>query len=102
MKETVPLGGQALVIILVMLPFGFRLFPVGAPRGLLLLLVFGVGLDPFSYALAIAVRMQEWMFWAVQQALLCPLMILSECLAVGGGSEMDAFPGGVQPTRVRG
>ena len=31
----------------------------------------------FSYALAIASRKREWMFWAVQQSLLFPLLILS-------------------------
>jgi ABC-2 type transport system permease protein len=80
LKEMVPLAGQALLIILVMLPFGFQLFPVGALVGLALLAVFGVGLGSLSYALAIAVRKQEWMFWAVQQSLLYPLMILSGML----------------------
>jgi len=42
--------------------------------------VFGVGLGSLSYALAVAVRKQEWMFWAVQQTLLFPLMILSGML----------------------
>ena len=31
----------------------------------------------FSNALAIASRKREWMFWAVQQSLLFPLLILS-------------------------
>lgn len=48
--------------------------------GLALLAVFGVGLGSFSYALAIAVRGQQWMFWAVQQTLLFPMMILSGML----------------------
>ncbi len=30
-----------------------------------------------SYALAIAARKTEWIFWAVQQSLLFPLLILS-------------------------
>ena len=45
-----------------------------------LLAVFGIGLGSFSYALAIAVRKQEWMFWVVQQTLIFPLMILSGML----------------------
>jgi ABC-2 type transport system permease protein len=45
--------------------------------GLLLLGVFGVGMGAFSNALAIASRKREWMFWAVQQSLLFPLLILS-------------------------
>jgi ABC-2 type transport system permease protein len=40
----------------------------------------GVGIGSLSYALAIAVRKQEWMFWAVQQTVIFPLMILSGML----------------------
>jgi len=79
-KEMVPLAGQAVIIVAVMIPFGFHLYPVGALIGLALLAVFGVGLGSFSYALAIAVRKQDWMFWVVQQTLLFPLMILSGML----------------------
>ena len=63
-----------------MLPFGFRADPVGAPLGLAMLAVLGVGLGSLSYALAIAVRKQEWMFWVVQQTVLFPLLILSGML----------------------
>ncbi len=80
LKEMVPLAGQALIILLVMLPFGFRFHPLGALLGIGLLALFGVGLGSLSYALALAVRKQDWMFWVVQQALLYPLMILSGML----------------------
>jgi ABC-2 type transport system permease protein len=80
LKEMVPLAGQAVVIVAVMIPFGFRLHLAGALAGLAMLAVFGVGLGSLSYALAIAVRKQEWMFWMVQQTLLFPLMILSGML----------------------
>ncbi|MDQ3988279.1 MAG: ABC transporter permease [Actinomycetota bacterium] len=80
LKEMVPLAGQAVIIVTVMIPFSFRLHPVGALTGLILLAVFGVGLGSFSYALAIAVRKQEWMFWLVQQTLIFPLMLLSGML----------------------
>lgn len=80
LKEMVPLAGQAVIIVAVMLPFGFQLYPAGALAGLVLLAVFGVGLGSLSYALAIAVRKQEWMFWAVQQTLIFPLMLLSGML----------------------
>jgi hypothetical protein len=53
---------------------------IGALVGFLLLAVFGVGVGSLSYALAIAVRKQEWMFWAVQQTVIFPLMILSGML----------------------
>src|SRR5690349_18879113 len=80
LKEMVPLAAQAVIIVVVMIPFGFVLYPAGAVIGFLLLAVFGVGLGSFSYALAIAVRKQEWMFWVVQQTLIFPLMILSGML----------------------
>ncbi len=80
LKEMVPLAGQAVIIVAVTIPFGFQLHPVGALAGLVMLAVLGVGLGSFSYALAIAVRKQEWMFWAVQQTLIFPLMLLSGML----------------------
>ncbi|GIJ47618.1 transport permease protein [Virgisporangium aliadipatigenens] len=75
LKELFPLLVQAVLIVLLTVPFGFRPSPVGAPVALLILGVFGVGLGALSYALALAVRKQEWMFWVVQQSLLYPLMI---------------------------
>lgn len=80
LKEMVPLSWQAVIIVAVMIPFGFQLHLAGALVGLLLLAVFGVGLGSLSYALAIAVRKQEWMFWLVQQTLIFPLMLLSGML----------------------
>jgi ABC-2 type transport system permease protein len=77
LKELAPLIVQAAIICLIAIPFGFQLFPGPALVGLLLLGVFGVGLGALSYALAIASRKKEWMFWAVQQALIFPLLILS-------------------------
>lgn len=80
LKEMVPLAAQAVLIVAVMTPFDFDPDVVGGLLGLVLLAVFGVGLGSFSYALAIAVRKREWMFWVVQQTLLFPLMILSGML----------------------
>lgn len=80
LKEMVPLTAQATIIVVVMLPFGFRLHLAGALLGLALLAVLGVGLGSLSYALAIAVRKVEWMFWMVQQTVLFPLLILSGLL----------------------
>jgi ABC-2 type transport system permease protein len=80
LKEMVPVLVQAVVVLVVMLPFGFELHPVGAVLGLLVLAVLGVGLGSLSYALAIAVRAQEWMFWVVQQTVLFPALILSGML----------------------
>ena len=91
LKEMVPLAAQAVIIVVVMIPFGFVLYPAGAVIGFLLLAVFGIGLGSFSYALAIAVRKQEWMFWVVQQTLIFPLMILSGMLL-----PLESGPGWMQ------
>jgi ABC-2 type transport system permease protein len=80
LKEMVPLAAQAAIIVAVMIPFGFRLHLGGALVGLVLLTLFGIGIGALSYALAIAVRKQDWMFWVVQQTLVFPLMILSGML----------------------
>lgn len=80
LKEMVPLAAQSAVVVAVMVPFGFQLHVAGAVVGLALIAVFGVGLGSLSYALAIAVRKQDWMFWVVQQTFLFPLMILSGML----------------------
>ena len=80
LKEMVPIVAQSVVVVLVMLPFGFELHLAGAVLGLALLAVLGVGIGALSYALALAVRKQDWMFWMVQQTLLFPLMLLSGML----------------------
>lgn len=80
LKEIVPVLVQALVIVAVTLPFGFRLAPAGLVVGLTLLAVTAVGLGALSYALALAVRGQDWAFWAVQQTLLFPLLLLAGVL----------------------
>jgi ABC-2 type transport system permease protein len=80
LKEVVPLVIQAVVIIAVVTPFGFRLYPLGVLAGLLLLAVFGVGLGALSHTLAIAVRRRDYLFWVVQQTLLFPLLLLSGIL----------------------
>lgn len=80
LKEVVPVAAQGLVVVLVMLPFGLRPHPAGVLLTLGQLALLGVGIGAFSYALALAVRKQEWMFWAVQQTVLFPLMLLSGML----------------------
>lgn len=80
LKEVVPLAAQAVIVALVMVPFGFRFHLVGGVLGLLLLAILGLGVGSLSYALAIAVRKVDWMFWVVQQTVLFPVMILSGML----------------------
>ncbi|MFP5019876.1 ABC transporter permease [Pseudonocardia phyllosphaerae] len=77
LKELTPLVVQAAIITLVAVPFGFALYPLHVLAGLVILGIFGVGVGALSYALAIVTRRTEWMFWAVQQSLLFPLLILS-------------------------
>jgi len=80
LKEVVPVVVQSLLVVLVMLGFGMRPDPLGVALTLGQLAVLGVGIGGFSYALALAVRQQEWMFWAVQQTVIFPLMLLSGML----------------------
>jgi len=80
LKEVAPIVVQSLVITLIALPFGFQLNLPGLGVGLALLAVFGVGLGSLSYALALATKDREWLFWGVQQTLIFPLMILSGML----------------------
>src|SRR5690348_3165251 len=80
LKEIVPVLVQALIIVAVTLPFGFRVAPAGLLVGLVLLAVTAVGLGSLSYSLALAVREQEWAFWGVQQTLLFPLLLLAGVL----------------------
>jgi ABC-2 type transport system permease protein len=77
LKEMAPISAQAAIIVLAVLPFGFRLYPLGALAGLVLLAGFGVGMGALSYALAIASRKQEWIFYTLQQTMLFPPLILS-------------------------
>ena len=80
LKEMVPIIVQAGVIALATIPFGFTVNPLGMLIGLVLLSLFGLGFGALSYALALASKNKDWMFWGVQQATLFPLMILSGML----------------------
>jgi ABC-2 type transport system permease protein len=80
LKEIVPVMAQAIVIVLVTVPFGFRFNVAGSVVGLAILAVFCVGLGALSYSLALACKNQEWMFWVVQQTLLFPLLLLAGML----------------------
>ena len=91
LKEIAPIVVQALVIVLVAWPFGFAINGAGLVAGLALLAVFGVGLGSLSYALALATKDREWLFWGVQQSLIFPLLILSGMLL-----PLDAGPAWMQ------
>ena len=80
LKEIVPIIAQALLIVAISAIFGFRFDAAGLLVGLVLLAVFSVGLGSLSYALALATKDREWLFWGVQQTLIFPLLILSGML----------------------
>ncbi|MQA86191.1 MAG: ABC transporter permease [Streptosporangiales bacterium] len=80
LKEIAPLLVQALLIIALVMPFGFRFYPLGALVGMFLLATLGVGLGALSYALAIVSKDREWLFYGATQTLLFPLLILSGML----------------------
>lgn len=80
LKEMAPIVVQATLIALVTLPFGFTINVPGMLVGLVLLAIFGIGLGALSYALALASRKADWLFWAVHQTVLFPLLILSGML----------------------
>lgn len=80
LKDVVPLVIQGTIVVLVAVPFGFRVDAAGLIAGLAVLGVFGVGFGALSYSLALACRNRDWMFWMVHQTLLFPLMILSGML----------------------
>lgn len=91
-KEIVPVLAQAVIVVAVTIPFGFRLELGGALIGLVMVAVFAVGLGALSHALALASEGNEMMFWMVQQTLLFPLMLLSGMLLPleGGPGWMQA------------
>lgn len=91
LKEIVPVLLQAVIVILVVLPFDFELHPAGVVVGLAILAVFSVGLGSLSYALALATKGQDWIFWAVQQTFIFPLLLLAGMLL-----PVEAGPGWLQ------
>ncbi|PFG18672.1 ABC transporter permease [Serinibacter salmoneus] len=77
LKEFVPLVLQAILLTVVAIPFGFTLHIGGVLVGLLMLGIFGVGLGALSYALGLASKDREWLFWTVQQSVTFPLLLLA-------------------------
>jgi ABC-2 type transport system permease protein len=98
LKEIVPVVVQALIIIAVVIPFGFDLHPEGIVVGLAIVSAFGVGLGALSYALAVASKGEEWVFWTVQQTLLFPLLLLAGILLpIDGGPGWIRFLSDLNP-----
>ncbi len=80
LKEMFPLFFQAVVMIVIAIPFGLKLYPVGMLYGLVLLGLFGVGVAALSYALAIAAKDNTSLFYMVSQSVALPLMLLGGVL----------------------
>ena len=89
---------QALIIVAVVVPFGFDLHPAGIAVGLVIVSAFGVGLGALSYALAVASKGEEWVFWTVQQTLMFPLLLLAGILLpIDGGPGWIRFLSDLNP-----
>lgn len=80
LKEILPVILQAMVVIVVALPFGFRANLGGAVLGLAMLSFFCIGLGALSYTLALYCKKTNWLFWVIQQTLLFPLLLLAGML----------------------
>jgi ABC-2 type transport system permease protein len=77
LKDMQTLIAQAVLIVVVMIPFGFVLYPLGALLGTAMLAVVGIGMGALSHALAIACRKQHEMFYMIQTSVQFPLLFLS-------------------------
>jgi ABC-2 type transport system permease protein len=88
LKEVVTLLVQAVLLVLVALPFGLRPHPTGLAAALALLATFAVGLGGLAFALALATKRQEELFYMVQQVVLFPLVLLAGVLL-----PLEAAPG---------
>jgi len=80
LKEMFPLFFQAVVMIVIAVPFGLHIFPLEMLLGLVLLGLFGVGVAALSYALAIAAKNNTSLFYMVSQSVALPLMLLGGVL----------------------
>lgn len=80
LKEVVPMLLQGVIIVAVVTPFSFELHLVGVLVGFAILAVFSVGIGALSFALAVAARDQDWLFWTLQQTLIFPVLLLAGVL----------------------
>ena len=56
--------------------------------GVVLLSFFSIGVGALSFALALAAKDQDWLFWTVQQTLIFPVLLLAGVLL-----PLDGAPG---------
>ena len=88
LKEVVPLLMQAAIILVVVTPFSFDLHLTHVLVGMVVLAAFSIGVGSLSFALALASKGQDWLFWTVQQTLVFPLLLLAGVLL-----PLDGAPG---------
>lgn len=91
LKEVVPMVMQTAIILVVVTPFSFDLHLAHVLVGVVLLSLFSVGIGALSFALALAAKDQDWLFWTVQQTLIFPLLLLAGVLL-----PLDGAPGWLQ------
>jgi ABC-2 type transport system permease protein len=80
LKEVVPMLMQTAIILVVVTPTSFDLHLGGILVGMAMLALFSVGVGALSFALALASKDQEWLFWTVQQTLIFPVLLLAGVL----------------------
>ncbi|MBE7325859.1 ABC transporter permease [Nocardioides sp. Y6] len=80
LKEVVPMLMQTAIILVVVTPFSFDLHLGGVLVAVLVLALFSIGIGALSFALALAAKGQDWMFWTVQQTFLFPVLLLAGVL----------------------
>jgi len=80
LKEIVPMLMQAAIIVAVVTPFGFDLHLAHVLLGVVVLSGFSIGVGALSFALALAAKDQDWLFWTVQQTLVFPVLLLAGVL----------------------
>ncbi|MEV0583111.1 ABC transporter permease [Nonomuraea sp. NPDC050310] len=80
LKESSVLLAQAVLIVVLAVPLGFELHPLGILAGLALLVVLGLGLSSLSFVLAIKSAPSGTLFYVVSQLLIFPMLLLSGVL----------------------
>ena len=80
LREIVPVLAQTTLILAIVTPFSFDLHPAGVLVGIGILGVFCIGVGALSFALALASKDQDWVFWTVQQTVIFPMLLLAGML----------------------
>jgi len=91
LKEVVPMLMQTVIILLVVTPFSFELHLGGVLVGMAVLSLFSIGVGALSFALALAAKDQDWLFWTVQQTMIFPVLLLAGVLL-----PLESAPGWLQ------